>query len=205
MMLNTLHPELEKVLKSEASNPLSWPSIFESFEPTKESEAKVTRLKNCEISWSFQIDPVQHSYLADTPEKDEEEESKFPHAIMVHGPTIVNSTIIPGMQIRIVDQLSLYPDVFYINDRGFDPTTGAFIYGNQREVPYRLERVSTISSNTSSEDEGLQRIVTNSDLEWTMGPEFRSVEEYEVKLESIGGPSVGMNRNSFKKSDTSKD
>lgn len=201
MMLNTLHPELEKVLKSEASNPLSWPSIFENFQPTNESEPKVNRLMNCEISWSFQIDPVQHAYLTDSPENKEDNELKSLHAIMVHGPTIVNSTIVPGMQIRIIDQLSLYQDVFYINDRGFDPTSGSFIYGNQREVPYRLERVSTISS---SEDEGLERVITNSDLEWTIGPKFRSAEEYELKLESIGGPSVGMNKKSFKKSDASK-
>ncbi len=201
MMLNTLHPELEKVLKSEASNPLSWPFIFENFQPTNESEPKVNRLTNCEISWSFQIDPVQHSYLTDTPENEENDEFKSLHAVMVHGPTIVNSTMVAGMQIRIVDQLSLYQDVFYINDRGFDPTSGSFIYGNQREVPYRLERVSSISS---PEDEGLSRVITNSDLEWTIGPEFRSAEDYELKLESIGGPSVGMNKKSFKKSDTSK-
>lgn len=205
MMLNTLHPELEKALKLEASNPLIWPSIFKDFQPTTENEPKVNRLTNCEISWSFQIDPIQHSYLGDTPESEEREKSKSLHAIMVHGPTIVNSTIVPGMQIRIVDQLSLYEDVFYINDRGFDPTTGSFIYGNQREVPYRLERVSSISSNPAPVDEGLQRVVTNSDLEWTMGPDFRSAEDYELKLESIGGPSVEMNRKNFKKGDTTKD
>jgi len=205
MMLNTLHPELEKALKLEASNPLIWSSIFKDFQPTTENEPKVNRLTNCEISWSFQIDPIQHSYLGDTPESEEREKSKSLHAIMVHGPTIVNSTIVPGMQIRIVDQLSLYEDVFYINDRGFDPTTGSFIYGNQREVPYRLERVSAISSNSALVDEGLQRVVTNSDLEWTMGPEFRSAKDYELKLESIGGPSVEMNRKNFKKSDTTKD
>lgn len=187
MMLNTLHPDLEKVLKADASNPLNWPSIFENFSP-KENEPKVTRLKNCEICWSFEIDPVQHSYLTDTPENDVEDTSESLHAIMVNGPTIVNSTIVPGMQIRIVDQLSLYQDVFYINDRGFDPITGSFIYGNHREVPYRLERVSTISPTP----QGLERAITNSDLEWTLGPEYRSPEEYERKLESIGGPSVGI-------------
>lgn len=212
MMLNTLHPDLEQLLKSEASNPLSWPYIFENFKPKGEKEPKVNRLANCEISWSFQKDPIQHSYLTDAPEHEEEEDdlSKSLHAVMVHGPTIVNSTIVPGMQIRIIDQLSLYQNTFYINDRGFDPITGSFIYGNQREVPYRLERVSSISSNstststlpTSSKDVGLRRIITNSDLEWTLGPEFRSPEDYESKLELIGGPSVGINKRSFKKSDS---
>jgi hypothetical protein len=50
----------------------------------------------------------------------------------------------------------------------------------------------------------LRRIITNSDLEWTMGPDFRSTEKYKRKLELIGGPSVGMNKRSFKSGDTSK-
>ena len=208
MMLNTLHPDLEKILKSEASNPLRWPSIFENYQPSKEDESKVNRLPNCEISWSFQTDPIQHSYLVDTPENDVKSPSKSLHAIMIHGPTIVNSTIVPGMQIRIIDQLSLFQNTFYINDRGFDPTTGSFIYGNQREVPYRLERVSSILPRSASimtqpspaEGVGLQRKTSNSDLEWTLGQAFRSTEDYERKLESIGGPSVGMKKNIPKKS-----
>jgi hypothetical protein len=212
MMLNTLHPDLEKLLKSQASNPLSWPYMFENFQPADEKESKVNRLTKCEITWSFESDPIQHSYLTDIPEDDENDSSKSLHAVMVHGPTVVNSTVIPGMQIRIVDQLSLFQNTFYINDRGFDPITGSFIYGNQREVPYRLERVSSISSNStstitppsSSKDGGLRRIITNSDLEWTMGPDFRSTEKYKRKLELIGGPSVGMNKRSFKSGDTSK-
>lgn len=202
MMLNTLHPDLEKLLKSQASDPLSWPEMFQNFQPKSEKEPKVNRLMKCEISWSFDIDPIQHSYLTDIPEDDPNNVSKPVHAVMVHGPTVVNSNVVPGMQIRIIDQLSLYQNIFYINDRGFDPISGAFIYGNQREVPYRLERVSSLSS--SSEDGRLKRTIINSDLEWTMGPDFRSSEEYELKLESIGGLSVGMNKNSFKNSNTRK-
>jgi len=212
MMLNTLHPDLEKLLKSQASNPLSWPYLFENFQPTEDKEPKVYRLMKCEISWSFEIDPIQHAYLTDIPENDDDNPSKSLHAVMVNGPTVVNSTMVPGMQIRIIDQLSLYPDTFYINDRGFDPITESFIYGNQREVPYRLERVSSISSNItstmspapSSKDRRLQRKITNSDLEWTMGPDFRSTEEYKRNLESIGGPSVGINRRSLKNDDINK-
>ena len=209
MMLNTLHPDLEKLLKSQASNPLSWPHLFQNFEPKEDKNPKVNRLKKCEISWSLDRDPIEHSYLTSTPENESATSSESIHAVMVHGPTVVNSTVIPGMKIRIVDQLSLYQDVFYINDRGFDPITGSFIYGNQREVPYRLERVSFISSNTTdtitspqSLDNGeLKRIIKNSDLEWTMGPDFRSTDEYSRKMKLIGGPSVAMNKKSFKKDD----
>ena len=212
MKLNTLHPDLEKLLKSQASNPLSWPSVFETFQPTNEKETKVNRLKNCEISWSFERDSIQHSYLKDVKEENENNHFQSLHAVMINGPTIVNSTMVPGMQIRIIDQLSLYKNTFYINDRGFDPITGSFIYGNQREIPYRLERVSFIASNinnsttnrakslpTSSNIARLQRVITNEDLKWTMGPDYRSTEQYDRKLELIGGPSVGMNKIKFKK------
>jgi len=209
MMLNTLHPDLEKLLKSHATDPLSWPDIFENFQPADKEDPKVTPLTKCEISWSFEKDPVQHSYASDIPEDDDDaSSSKSLHAVMVHGPTVVDSTTFPGMQIRIIDQLSLYRDVFYINDRGFNPMTGAFIYGNQREVPYRLERVSTIlsttsdsttaSSSSSSSDGALQRQVINPELEWTIGPNNRTPEEYESKLNVIGGPSAGINKKNYK-------
>ena len=42
-------------------------------------------------------------------------------------------------------------------------------------------------------------IITNDDLKWTMGPDYRSTEQYERKLELIGGPSVGMNKSKYKK------
>eukprot|EP00536_Pseudo-nitzschia_multiseries_P003400 jgi/Psemu1/185746/e_gw1.52.126.1 len=204
MFLNTLHPDLEKLLKSHATDPLSWPRMFESFEPLVHGESKVEILKRCEISWSFEKDPVQHSYLTNTSEDDDGDSSNSLHAIMIHGPTIVNSTIVPGMQIRIIDQLSLYRDVFYINDRGFDPITGGFIYGNQREVPYRLERVSTITSRTSrnsQESDTLQRQVVSPGLKWTIGPDHRTTEEYERNLEVIGGPSAGINKKNMYKKD----
>jgi hypothetical protein len=103
---------------------------------------------------------------------------------MIHGEAIVDSTIIPGMKLRILDQLSLYEGVFYINDRGLDPETGDFIYGNQRGVPYRLERVARLIDG--------QRKVVNEDLKWTMGPEWRSETEHDSKIDAIGGPSAKM-------------
>jgi hypothetical protein len=127
---------------------------------------------------------------------------------MVHGEATVNSTIVPGMAIRILDQLSLYPDAFYINDRGLDPSSGAYIYGNQRGVPYRLERVAKFlpiltSSGNDNDDQppafwDLQREVTNKDLQWTMGPQWRTEKEYEGKLDRMGGPSAGINKSRYK-------
>lgn len=208
MQLSTLHPDLEQLLRAHSTDPLCWPRLFEEFQPPNDDhEAKMELLPRCEVAWSLERDPMQHAYTLDIPEGDlvGEEQSSL-HAVMVYGEAIVNSTIVPGMAIRILDQLSLYPNVFYINDRGFDPLTGAYIYGNQRGVPYRLTRVShIISSHRNDPNEAtftnvgpLQRQVENADLAWTMGPEWRTEEEYQAKMEAIGGVSAGINKNSYK-------
>lgn len=183
MRLHTLHPDLETLLRTHSKDPIKWPDLFDGFQvssPFDESLGKINYLPNCEVAWSFDLDPDQHSY--------EMAETNGIHAVMVHGEAIVDSTVIPGIQIRILDQLSLFEDVFYINDRGFDPKTGAFLYGNQRGVPYRLERVTSLNG------QGNERRVLNDDLQWTMGPQWRDEEEYEEKIRAIGGPSAVMSR-----------
>ena len=203
MKLHTLHPELEELLKSQSEDPICWPNLFQQFQPKDPTEDKVNLLPKCEISWSLEKDPIQHAYTKDVPEEDDNEELlNSLHAVMVYGEAIVNSTIVPGMAIRILDQLSLYPDVFYINDRGFDPSSGAYIYGNQRGVPYCLQRVAQFlpivtSSNEDDQSIELQRKVTNKDLQWTIGPQWRSEKEYESKIDCIGGPSAGINKSRY--------
>lgn len=179
MKLYTLHPDLEVLLRSHSEDPLKWASLYNSFELENSDDEKIKYLPNCEIEWSLQPDPVQHSYIKS------KDYINGIHAIMVHGEAIVDSTIIPGMTTRILDQLSLYEEVFYINDRGLHPETGAYIYGNQRGVPYRLERVSSFLDGEIT--------IINEDLKWTMGPQWRTEEEYDMKMKSIGGPSAQMN------------
>lgn len=190
MKLYTLHPKLEAILRSHSENPLKWPSLYDAFELENSSDEKIKYLPNCEITWSLKLDPEQHSYVATN------DDTNGIHAVMVHGEAIVDSTIIPGMTIRILDQLSLYEDVFYINDRGLDPETGAFIYGNQRGVPYRLERVTCLIDG--------ERKIVNEDLKWTMGPQWRTEKEYDGKIKSIGGPSAQMNAKPSKSTTTEK-
>lgn len=137
------------------------------------------------------MDPVEHAYALDNDKKSKLNEQDSIHAVMVHGEAIVDSTIIPGVKIRILDQLSLYEDTFYINDRGLDPESGAFIYGNQRGVPYRLDRVTRL---VSKGEEQWERQIVDEDLKWTMGESWRSSEEYDAKVEAIGGLSAVMSR-----------
>jgi hypothetical protein len=162
--------------------------MFHSFENNEMD--KIKYLPNCEIRWSVDMDPVEHAYILDHDNsklKNEEQDSI--HAVMVHGEAIVDSTIIPGVKIRILDQLSLYEDTFYINDRGLDPESGAFIYGNQRGVPYRLDRVTRLVQH-GEEDVHLERKVVDEDLGWTMGESWRSSDEYDAKIAAIGGLSA---------------
>lgn len=181
MRLYTLQPELEALLRSCSEVPSSWPAIFSEFEGSERD--KIVYLPNCEIVWSLEADPVQHSYTRSIGG----DQGDGIHAVMVHGEAVVDSTILPGAKIRIVDQLSLYADTFYIDDRGLDPVSGAFIYGNQRGVPYRMERVASL-------DAARERVVVDAELAWTMGKDWRSEAECEEKMKAAGGPSVGMRR-----------
>lgn len=176
MRLYTLQPELERLLRDHAEEPLEWPHLFSTFNDGSSFDTKVDYLPKCEITWSLEMDPTQHSYL------DANDDHDGLHAVMVHGEAIVDSTLIPGIKIRILDELSLYDDLFYINDRGLDPETGAFIYGNHRGVPYRLERVARIVDG--------KREIVNDDLKWTLGDAWRNEEEYKARINAVGGPSV---------------
>ena len=184
MKLYTLKPDLEALLRQHSANPLAWPQLFSAFGNGAPIEDKINYLPNCEIAWSQEMDPVQHSYITTTTTTDTSDSESCLHAVMVHGEAIVDSTVIPGIKIRILDQLSLFDDVFYINDRGLDPDTGAFIYGNQRGVPYRLERVATLRDS--------ERKIVNDDLAWTLGDTWRSREEYDARIAAAGGTSVQM-------------
>mmetsp|Transcript_3483 Transcript_3483/g.7910 ORF Transcript_3483/g.7910 Transcript_3483/m.7910 type:complete len:366 (+) Transcript_3483:68-1165(+) len=190
MKLYTLNPDLERELRSCSEEPLKWPAMFHSFE-IDESD-KIKYLPNCEIRWSVDMDPVEHAYALDHDKsKLNKEEQDCIHAVMVHGEAVVDSTIIPGVKIRILDQLSLYEDTFYINDRGLDPESGAFIYGNQRGVPYRLDRVTRLVQN-GEEDGQWERQIVDEDLAWTMGESWRSSDDYDAKIEAMGGLSAIM-------------
>ncbi|CAN0544372.1 unnamed protein product, partial [Ectocarpus sp. 12 AP-2014] len=55
------------------------------------------------------------------------------------GGTWVESQNVDGLEILVKDDLRLWPDRLWVNDRGFD-RQGNFVYGNQRDVPYKMRR-----------------------------------------------------------------
>ena len=232
-ILYTLHPALEQELRAASSNPLQWPAIFENFHKATAATAAASNdnnnnnnntvnnnnnkttilLPNCDVRWSWHMDPVLHAYASNHSASTHPNEAAI-HAYMVHGQAVVDSQMIPGQRILIQDQLSLWSDEFWIHDRGYDPDTGAFIYGNQDGIPYRLERVAefdtasaasavvvVVDKNNKDENNAngdtqkqqqqqqQQRRVVNARLQWTLGPEYRSQDEYKAKIAAVGGPS----------------
>jgi CpeT/CpcT family (DUF1001) len=193
----------------------------------------VTLLPNCEVRWSTTLDPVLHAYaLTKSLEKDSLESSNDSgtsehndnnnnnngngngngglHAVMVHGSALLDSQMMPGQKILVYDQLSLWRDALWIHDRGYNPDTMTFIYGNQRGIPYRMQRVTTIQcrrpgGTTHSGDSienppaivTCERTVTDQALAWTLGSMYRSQTEYDAYMQTIGGKStVTAQRNS---------
>ena len=167
MKLYTLTPALEGLLRKE-DDPMKWSRIFQDFSGSQ----KVVELPRCDVQWSSDPDPSQHQYaLQAYPNR------QGYHAVMVHGEAVVESTVSSGMKILIRDQLSLWEDELWIHDRGFDPETMKYIYGNQRGVPYQLQRVSQITSG--------ERFVVSQELRWTLGSDWRTEEEYLSKMNAI--------------------
>lgn len=254
MLLYTLHPQLEKQLRS-CDNITLWSTIFHSFQMSYDSnnhndttsttsimnrnemnlttttriddsksvpsnnienDHRIQLLPKCDIRWSFQLDPIQHSYIMESNNQQNDinqsiiNNNNGLHAIMVYGYAIVYSQLQPNtQQILIKDSLSLLHNQLYIHDRGYNPNnTKEYIYGNQREIPYIMDRVSILTSNDNNnhinqeqqlknnkeeDDEGynrdknliFQHMITNHDLAWTMGSSYRTNELYQEKMELI--------------------
>lgn len=174
MELYTLDPELEGKMRMEA-DPMKWPQIFSNHDGTK-----IHELPKCDVQWNEDPDPVQHEYAVQAyPNRPGD------HAVMVYGEAVVDSTMMPGTKILVRDQLSLWDDEFWIHDRGFDPKSMNYIYGNQRGVPYQLERVTNMHNG--------ERSAVNQELRWTLGSEWRTEEEYAANMNAIDGVSSNLN------------
>ena len=227
MRLHTFHPKLEQSLRDRSEYPEEWPMIFNQFCKAKEEEEEepldddndidnndsmLKYLPGCDISWSFDIDPVEHTYNISSADRTSISNDDGIHAIMINGFAIVPSTFDPNVTIRILDQISLYDNTLYINDRGYlvnkktldnenvvdndDNDDGSkkeeevYVYGNQRGVPYRLERVAKWEHDNYNNDNDHQlhsggRIITNKELQWTLGPNYRDENIYRKNMDLI--------------------
>lgn len=184
----------------------------------------VLPLDGCDVLWEQDWDESNHSYLYRNEYEDLTDcgipntaagVSSWPalpagkscHAVMEAGSAgaIVSSiSLIPGKRILIKDELSLWDNEFWINDRGYDPDhtvhmdatnrkevgsaatseSMPFVYGNRRGVPYKLRRVSNFSSRCTEQALPafadiesiflLDRTIVNTDLKWTLGENYRT-------------------------------
>ena len=227
MKLNTLSPVLEQALRKRSEEPCSWwRTAWEVWSGEEKEEVHgdginswgqfrsalpslVSPLQGCDVLWEEDWDAAKHSYLLGNEYGSDEVnditafcDTSF-HATMEAGSdgAIVDSiSMIPGQRILIKDELSLWEDEFWINDRGYDPdaetdsTNGnhdmPYVYGNRRGVPYKLERVSHIVSMAGAELNkrilhSRRRTSKSDELHWTLGGSHRTPEEYETKLKAI--------------------
>lgn len=186
MKLYTLNPLLEQELRA-TNDATEWPRVFQDFAASHKDdlneEPLVKELYKCDVQWSRDMDPVQHEYALSHFRSGKD---SF-HAIMIFGQALMNSTMIPGQEILIKDQLSLSQNDFWIHDRGFNPETGDYIYGNQRGVPYQLERVTCIHPDTG------KREIVHPQLQWTLGEAWRTEQEYQNYMDLVGGVSSKLN------------
>ena len=219
MTLYSLSPEVEGMLRGLSGRPLEWvPALLQYLQSSSASSSvsatgadsdfqPFLELRGCDVEWKPDPDPDRHAYAYGKAQSSSSssrvlQPDEAHHAVMVSGEATIPSLMNPGSMIRVVDELSLWEDDFWINDRGFDSDTGDFVYGNQRGVPYKMRRVSSlIHPSASEEDENdksksplnLHRRIDNEALAWTLGDEFRSSEEYTAAMEAIGGVSARMN------------
>lgn len=235
LKLHTLNPELDQCLRGCSEQPWTWwKEVYNLWLSFDQNDAHteldqwqrfqfvgipklVSQLKGCDVLWNPDWNPSNHSYLY----VDEYDEMVSPsdtlpdkkafHATMEAGPdgVIVDSiSMIPGKRILIKDELSLWENEFWINDRGYDPDAdvmiepqGAhnmkdsgglpYVYGNRRGIPYKLERVASMINKPKSQASDaeifltLQREIINSELEWTLGESYRTLELYQQKLDEL--------------------
>ncbi len=205
MKLYTLNPKLEGLLRQNSgkgsSSLTSWIELIQNHSHQCDDEGKhdtdlnnfCTELKRCDILWTKLPDPIRHSYFDGNTQNGNEENRRVQevdpsnafHAIMVNdhdiGGVLLDSQMIPGLELRIQDELSLWEDELWVNDRGHNAETGAMVYGNYLGVPYKMKRVASLQAK----DNGFCREIVDPSLGWTLGSQYRTEEEYELKMKDV--------------------
>ena len=194
MKLFSFDQELERLLRKESSKSTEqWLDILASFVKVKSMDA-FQELERCDIMWNKDPDPTRQTYLQENDLPIDADEAI--HAIMMYdhndGGVLLESQMMPGTFIRIQDEISLWKNMLWVNDRGYDAKTKAMVYGNWNGVPYKLKRVASFQYKEGH----LTREIFNPSLKWTLGPDHRLPGEYEEKMKSIGGISTLMNQKS---------
>lgn len=193
MKLYTFDKELDQILRNASYDSAGkWLGLFRSYVKIK-SIGAFKELERCDVLWANEPDVIRQKYLI---ENEIPKVNNFAiHAVMIHdhdkGGVLLKSQMNADVNIRIQDELSLWEDELWVNDRGHDAESKTMVYGNWKGIPYKLKRVSSFKYTA---DGTLQRHHLSWNLNWTLGPTYRTQIEYDEKMKSIGGVSSEMNR-----------
>lgn len=204
MKLFTFDPVLEGKLRKETENAVQkWPSLIEQHVSQAQLSA-FKELDRCDIKWTRKADAIRHAYLTKYTTPADGEDTDPVHAIMIYdhekGGVLLESQMMPGSLIRIQDELSVWEDELWINDRGHNAESKAMVYGNWDGIPYQMKRVASLKKEVNHPDLFYKRTVIDDSLSWTLGGDFRTAEEYEANMAAVGGMTTKMNQKKAGKS-----
>jgi len=201
LKIYVLSDTIRDVIKAAINQPLEWENLIQCILEedyrsttigTQQQRHHFFELKGCDVLWSTQPDPNHHSYQLDTSDHESPPPvSEACHAILENkkGSVILPSANSPGVFMVVKDELSLWENELWINDRGYNADTLQQMYGNHAEIPYKVVRVTNIvKSNSSSYDRVLVLSSSNNketDLSWTLGDSWRTNEVYEQKMKAL--------------------
>lgn len=182
---------VREIIKMNIHQPLKWDQVLQGLQISRNGETAFMELKGCDVLWSSQPDFSRHTYLVEEGNSKEEPilppAAKAIHAVLEKPFVVLPSTNYPGSSMIIKDELSLWENELWINDRGYNVDTMEQMYGNTQGIPYKVVRVTNIIGQNSSSQE-IQRVPypKNHHLIWTCGKLCRTQELYtEKKMDDL--------------------
>eukprot|EP00586_Coscinodiscus_wailesii_P016208 CAMPEP_0172513954 /NCGR_PEP_ID=MMETSP1066-20121228/256626_1 /TAXON_ID=671091 /ORGANISM="Coscinodiscus wailesii, Strain CCMP2513" /LENGTH=296 /DNA_ID=CAMNT_0013294429 /DNA_START=54 /DNA_END=941 /DNA_ORIENTATION=+ len=115
-----LTPDAEGAIRKSSHCVASWEEVLGPYLPSC-----LVSLPRCDILWRRgAYDPVRHDYLINGENASPAPPAEAFHALLEHSSAVVNSLVTVGKKIIVKDELSLWENELWINDRGFDYETG---------------------------------------------------------------------------------
>ena len=200
MKLFTAGKPITEILQTMLGRPVEWESAVLRVLKSDDEARHFYELQGCDVLWTPSPDPKRHVYLFTEGSDETASQRRTPmpvenafHAILINEEgAILQSTVNPGVSIRVKDELSLWENELWINDRGFNVETNAYMYGNQLGVPYKVARVTDLRKSSfatslaiASDQHRYVRNIVDEDLAWTLGESWRTEELYKKKLDAL--------------------
>jgi hypothetical protein len=192
MKLYTPSDSTRESIKINIHQPLQWDQVLHGLQNDSSDMKAFMELQRCDVLWSTHPDPNRHTYLVKEDSNNEELVALPPtdafHAVLEKPFVVLPSANYPGSSMIIKDELSLWENQLWINDRGYNVDTLEQMYGNTHDIPYKVARVTNIIQPNSSSQK-FQRIPysNNHHLMWTCGESYRTEKLYKQKMDALIG------------------